>query len=171
LEGWPVASIGRTDVRDFLDAIVERGAPVLANRVLSLVRKMLNFAIDVEWIDANPAQRMARPSAEQSRTRVLTADELRAVWEWLEKLAGPGGRRRHDPQAPGLESGGAQVASGDGTARRGSDCAARWQDIDLDGGGWTIPAEHAKNKMPHRVPLNGHGDQDSQRRAAGYACR
>jgi integrase len=58
------------------------------------------------------------------------------------------------------------------TAQRGVEVIAlRWQDIDLDGGGWTIPAEHAKNKMPHRVPLNGHGDQDSQRRAAGYACR
>jgi integrase len=151
LEGWPVASIRRTDVRDFLDAIVERGAPVLANRVLSLVRKMLNFAIDVEWIDANPAQRMARPSAEQSRTRVLTADELRAVWEWLEKLApedADATTRRH------LALNQAALKLRLVTAQRGGEVIAlRWQDVDLDGGWWTIPAEHAKNKMPHRVPL------------------
>ena len=29
----------------------------------------------------------------------------------------------------------------------------RWPDLDLSHGWWTIPAEHAKNKMPHRVPL------------------
>lgn len=30
----------------------------------------------------------------------------------------------------------------------------RWQDIDLETGWWTIPAEVAKNKMAHRVPLS-----------------
>jgi site-specific recombinase XerD len=28
----------------------------MANRVLSLVKKMFNFALDREWIDANPAR-------------------------------------------------------------------------------------------------------------------
>jgi site-specific recombinase XerD len=32
------------------------GAPIMANRVLSLVKKMFNFALDREWIDANPAR-------------------------------------------------------------------------------------------------------------------
>jgi integrase len=30
----------------------------------------------------------------------------------------------------------------------------RWSDVDLDGGWWTIPGEHAKNGQPHRVPLS-----------------
>ena len=29
----------------------------------------------------------------------------------------------------------------------------RWQDVDLDGGWWTIPAGTSKNKDAHRVPL------------------
>src|SRR5439155_26507441 len=29
-----------------------------------------------------------------------------------------------------------------------------WADLDLDAAWWTIPAEHAKNKLAHRVPLS-----------------
>ena len=29
----------------------------------------------------------------------------------------------------------------------------RWQDVDLTGGWWTIPANVSKNKLQHRVPL------------------
>ena len=29
----------------------------------------------------------------------------------------------------------------------------RWADLDVDGGWWTIPAEHTKNGQAHRVPL------------------
>jgi integrase len=30
----------------------------------------------------------------------------------------------------------------------------RWQDVDLKGGWWIIPATASKNKLAHRVPLN-----------------
>jgi integrase len=37
--------------------------------------------------------------------------------------------------------------------QRGGEVAdMRWQDVDLDGGWWTIPADRAKNGLPHRVP-------------------
>jgi Arm DNA-binding domain len=68
LDVWahkPAAGIRRADVRELLERIVQRGAPVLANRVLALVRKMLNFAIDQEWIDANPAAKMPRPGGKE----------------------------------------------------------------------------------------------------------
>jgi len=40
------------------------------------------------------------------------------------------------------------------TAQRGGEVVnMRWADVDLKAGWWTIPAEHAKNKLPHRVPL------------------
>jgi integrase len=31
---------------------------------------------------------------------------------------------------------------------------ARWQDVDLESGEWSIPAEHAKNGLPHIVYLS-----------------
>jgi hypothetical protein len=74
----------RRDVRALVDGVVDRGAPVLANRVLALVRKMLNFAVDHDWIEANPAARITKPTREVSRERVLTDDEIRRFWRVLE---------------------------------------------------------------------------------------
>src|SRR5207245_1112111 len=41
------------------------------------------------------------------------------------------------------------------TAQRGGELRAmEWSELDLDAGCWTIPAEKAKNKLAHRVPLS-----------------
>lgn len=148
----PVAGIRRADVREVLETIVERGSPVAANRVLALVRKVLNFGIDQEWIEANVAGKMAQPAAEQSRDRVLTADEVRAVWAWLERA--PTAEMR-ESEARELPLNHAVLKLRLVTAQRGGEVVnMRWSDVDLDAGWWTIPAEHAKNKLPHRVPLS-----------------
>ena len=50
------------------------------------------------------------------------------------------------------------------TAQRGGEVAdVRWQDVDLDAGWWTIPAERAKNGLPHRVPLTPMAGGDGPR--------
>jgi integrase len=151
LDVWderPVAAIRRADVRDLLEGIVQRGAPVLANRVLALVRKMLNFALDREWVEANVAAKMARPAAEQSRTRVLTADEIKQVWAWLKQPAPKDADENHWALAQ------AALKLRLITAQRGGEVIdMRWADVDLAARWWTIPAERSKNKLPHRVPL------------------
>ena len=58
-----IADIARRDVRTLIEDVAER-APVMANRVLSCVRKMFSFAIDRELVEHNPAARLARPGAE-----------------------------------------------------------------------------------------------------------
>lgn len=160
LAAWyqrPVKSIRRAEVRDLLDDIVARGAPVLANRVLALVRKMLNFALDREWVDANVAAKMAQPTKESARTRVLTPAELVRLWAWLER------------PAPATVTIGGKVVPVDAThwrltqallklrlltAQRGEELLAiRWSDLDLETGWWTIPKEIAKNGLAHRVFL------------------
>ena len=41
------------------------------------------------------------------------------------------------------------------TAQRGGELRAmEWSELELDAGWWTIPAEKAKNKLTHRVPLS-----------------
>ena len=59
---------------------------VMANRVAALRPKMLAFALDQDLIEANPAVRMARPGAEQARARVLSEDEVRALWQSFDDL-------------------------------------------------------------------------------------
>src|SRR5262245_41346436 len=105
-----VRELTRRDVRALIDRVVDRGAPVLANRVLALVRKMLNFAVDPDWIEANPAARITNPTPEISRERVLSDDEIRRFWRVLEHFPtteerpAPGRRaakgKKDDPLCP-----------------------------------------------------------------------
>jgi integrase len=153
LDVWahkPAAGIRRADVRELLERIVQRGAPVLANRVLALVRKMLNFAIDQEWIDANPAAKMPRPGGKElARSRVLTADELRAIWTYLEQPP-DSDLRALDQRCWTLTRAALRLRLL--TAQRGKEIIEmRWRDI--EGDWWTIPGTVTKNKVPHRVPL------------------
>jgi hypothetical protein len=53
-----VRDLTRRDVRVLAERVAER-APTMANRVLAVVRKMLNFAVDRDWIDGNPASRVS----------------------------------------------------------------------------------------------------------------
>ncbi|MDE2783477.1 MAG: site-specific integrase, partial [Gemmatimonadota bacterium] len=40
-------------------------------------------------------------------------------------------------------------------SRSGEVRGARWAEIDVEGGEWTIPAERMKSRREHRVPLSG----------------
>lgn len=144
----PVTSIKRSDARELLDAIVERGAPIAANRVLSLGRKVCNFAIDQEWLEVNPFQRVKPPAPERARDRVLSDDEIRALWLYLHTDI-----EDADPQVVRY----ARLTRATFTlrlitAQRGIEIA-NMRRADIQGDWWTIPAEYAKNKLSHRVPL------------------
>src|SRR3546814_19126729 len=49
-----VQEIARRDIRELIDGIEERGAPVAANRTLAAVRKMFNWAVERDIPDASP---------------------------------------------------------------------------------------------------------------------
>jgi integrase len=83
VEPWKrkrVSEIEKYDVLRVLDAIVDRGAPVTANRALSIIKRWLGWARERSYIEASPVADVKRPTVEKSRDRVLTEDELRAVW-------------------------------------------------------------------------------------------
>ncbi|HEX7486606.1 MAG TPA: hypothetical protein VF332_10660 [Vicinamibacterales bacterium] len=138
-------------MRDLLAKIVERPAPIMANRVWALVNRIFNFAIEQDWLDTgNPATRITKQT-ETSRDRVLTDDELRALWTALEscKTLTRAGEPGTGSAIPPMIARGLQVLIL--TAQRpGEVFRMRWRDVDLDAKWWTIPAEHSKNREPHR---------------------
>ena len=69
--------ITRRDVLDLLDGLVAGGRPIAANRVLTSVRKLFNWAIERDILGASPCAGVKPPTPEQSRDRVLSDDELR----------------------------------------------------------------------------------------------
>jgi site-specific recombinase XerD len=74
-----LVDIRRRDVRELVEEIArKRDAPIMANRTLGVLCRMFNFALDREWIEANPASRIPEPGEEKSRDCVLSDEELPA---------------------------------------------------------------------------------------------
>ena len=136
------AEISRRDILALLDDIVERGAPIAANRTLEIVRKIFNWGISRDIVEFNPCHGVKKPSQERQRDRVLAESEIATFWRGLENAAMLPLTRLV------LKF---QLAT---AQRKGEVAGARWDELDLGGAVWTIPAERVKNRLTHRVPLS-----------------
>ncbi len=135
-----IADITRRDVIELLDDMVEHGTPIMANRTLAAVRKLYNWCLTRDIVDATPVARVAAPGRETQRERVLSDDEIKAIWEACEALGYPFG-----PLVRLLLV----------TAQRREEVAGmRWSDIDLEAALWTLPREMTKADRVHEVPLS-----------------
>jgi integrase len=138
--GRELRSITRRDVVQLLDAIVDEGKPVAANRVLAAVRKLLNWSLQRGIIDTSPAARIEAPGAETERDRALSLEELGLVWRGTDAIGYPFG---------------AFVKLAILTAQRRNEVAGmRWKELDLGAALWTIPADRTKAGRAHLVPLS-----------------
>lgn len=129
--------VKRGEVRALVDRLAER-APIMANRVFEVTRRLYTWAIGKDLVETSPCLGLSKPSTETARDRVLTEDEIRAFW------AACDGEDGVIAEAFRLMLITAQ--------RRGEVLSMRWQDI--EGTWWTIPADVAKNGRSHRVPLS-----------------
>ncbi|MDA2927437.1 site-specific integrase [Acidobacteria bacterium AH-259-G07] len=138
-------SITRSDVIRLLDEVkFKRKAPVMANRVKALVSTIFNFAARKALVPetfANPCANVEQPTKEKSRDRVLSDDEIRALWEDLENRAEPTASIYRLILLTGQ--------------RPGEVKAMRWSSIDSENI-WTIPPTETKNEREHKVPLSSH---------------
>lgn len=139
-KGQHLSSIGRADVHGLLDGIVDRGAPIVANKTLAALRRMCGWAVEREIITASPCEGVKAPSVERSRDRVLADDELRRVWTACEAIEWPFG-----PLVQLL------ILTGQ---RRDEVAEMRWSEVDLEGKTWILPRARAKNDQAHVVPLS-----------------
>jgi integrase len=139
-KGRHLSEVKRADVHELLDDIVDRGAPIMANRTLAALRMMANWAVDRGIIAVSPCVGMKAPSAERGRDRVLTDDELRSVWKASDAIGWPFG--------PFLQL---LILTGQ---RRNEVAGIRWSEVDLEAKTWTLPAPRVKNDVEHVVPLS-----------------
>jgi integrase len=133
------AEILRRDVIALLDRVIERGAEVAANRTKALISKIFNFGMLRGIVEHNPAYKVPNPGVEHSRDRVLSENEVRALWNALNE---------ERPKIAGIFRLALLTAQ-----RRGEIAGMRWDEVDLEGAWWTIPADRSKNGLPHRIPL------------------
>jgi integrase len=139
-EGRTVHEITRRDVHDLLDRIVSRGAPVTANRVLAAIRKMFAWAASRDIVAISPCAGVSPPTAETSRDRVLSDDELRLIWRGAHAIGWPFG-----PMVQTLIL----------TLQRRDEVAdMSRREFKTQDRLWVIPKERVKNGQEHEVPLS-----------------
>jgi integrase len=133
-----VASIERRDIESMHLRLSDR--PYQANRVLALISKMLNLAVEWGWRRDNPARGIQR-YREEKRDRWLTDEELSHLVRVLED----------HPNTRAANAVRPQLLTG---ARMGEVLNAERKDFDLDRGVWTKPSHHTKQKRREHVPLS-----------------
>jgi len=139
LGGLKVKEVTRREINLLLKKVVNRGAPRQANKVLAVARKMFNYAVKQGIIDQSPCHMIDPPSPEVAKDRILTTDEIRAVWNGFSKT------RMADSFQRVLKL---VLVTGLRPGEAGGICGE-----EIDGRWLTIPAARMKNKQPHRVYL------------------
>jgi integrase len=136
----PINSITRTDVLRLLDKIVDRGSPIMANRTRAALSKLFRWSIERGLIESSPITGTSRPAEEQDRDRVLSDDELAAIYQAADELGYPYG-----PHIQLLTL----------TAQRLNEVARMtWEQVDVGAALWTLPRAETKAKRIHDVPLS-----------------
>ena len=131
----------RGDLVELLDDLQnEKGLRAQVNRVRSQVVAALNWAVEREYLDTSPAAAIKKRKIETSRDRVLSDDELRAIWRAAEKLSEPSRSLVR-----------AWILTGQ---RRDEVRCMMWSEVDLARALWTLPAERTKGKRDHEIPLS-----------------
>ena len=137
-----VADVKRRDIVILLDKIHQR-APIVRNRVHGALSRLFNFAAERGVIDDSPCTRI-RKVAEKPRTRVLTDDEIKMVWEALDLE-----NKKIDIYRVSKLALKMILLTGQ---RPGEVCGMTWAELSEEGF-WNIPGERMKNNEPNRVPL------------------
>jgi integrase len=137
-----LADLHRRDVTRAIDKLVDRGVGVEANRTFEDIRACLRWGRKRGDIDTDICGGMEKPTKVEPRTRVLSEDEIRTMWEALPAADMREGTRRIIRLCLVLGQRVGEV-SGMTTA-----------ELDLDAKLWTIPAARSKNAKEHRVPLS-----------------
>lgn len=79
LTGKPLPSIARADLQAIIAGIPAR-QQATRRTVYAYASIFFGWALDNDLIAENPLQAMAKPKAPKARDRVLSDDELRAIW-------------------------------------------------------------------------------------------
>jgi integrase len=142
LPAWgslPVRAITRRHVHELLDTLVAKGMTTGVNRVQAVISRLFTVALDRSLVDAHPAVRMMKRFQEKPSDRVLTDDELRALWEGLDTRPGPAAYAMKLRLLLGQ--------------RGGEVMGMRWDELDQKAQTWNLPGARTKNGRPHSVPL------------------
>jgi len=137
-KGKYLSQVTRRDVIALLDDIVDRGSPIMANRVLAVLRKFFSWSVTRDLTKTSPCEGVAPPSRQTSRDRILSDPEIKVFWQACNELKYPYGTYFKFLLLS--------------AQRRTEVSEMTFEELDSDE--WVIPPHRAKNGQRHRVPIS-----------------
>lgn len=134
----PVATITRREIIELGDAMVAAGTPQAAVNHLRYLKMIFNWAAGRDMIVHNPTSGVKPPAKTVERDRVLSDEEIAAVWNATLDLPTPYGEMYRMFLLTGQ--------------RRSEVSTMRWSEV--NGDLWTIPRDKVKKDRAHTVPLS-----------------
>jgi integrase len=136
LGGKPITDIRRSDIVRLLDQIEDENGPVMATKTLAVIRKVMNWYASRSDDFRSPIVRGMARGTGVARDRILTDDELRAIWK-----ASEGSVEGNYVRFLLLTA-----------ARRSEVAGMEWAEI--VSGDWTLPAARNKTNQDLLRPLS-----------------
>jgi integrase len=136
-----LAELRRRDLNEIANAIVESGRPAAAHKVREIGKRITSWADNEELIDRDPFEGGSNPVRREERARVLSAPEIAALWQAWETMGAPMGAFMRFALVTGQ--------------RRTEIATMERSELDIEARLWSIPAQKAKNRRPHLIPLSG----------------
>lgn len=138
-----LSEISRREVQVFHNDLVkvDRLAPATADHHVVYMRRLLNLAVQWEFLEKNTLTNVPLMKVDNKVERYLSDDEV---------------KRLVDVLTTDLAFGASYIlmfllSTG---ARLNEAMQAKWEQVDLDNGIWRIPATNSKSKKTRSVPLN-----------------
>lgn len=142
-----IEKIQPRDIAKALDNIVQRGSPVHANKVLSTLKQVFNYAVSRGEITINPAINIrARDigGVEKPRDRNLDLDEIKKIWLFLDS----------DNHSMSIQIRNAIKIILLTGARTGELRLAKWSEFNFEKSLWIIPPENNKIGLSMKIHLS-----------------
>ncbi len=137
LHAMPVDQIRRKDIAARLVVITRESGSITAAHARTVISAFFSWCIQMGYVEHNPVVGTIQPEDSKGRSRVLSDDELAAVWRAC----------KDDDHGRIVRL---LILTG---CRRQEVGGMRWSELDVERGTWLIPGERAKNKREHILPL------------------
>jgi len=135
----PIDEVSKDHILKIIDAVLDRGAGIMANRTLMRLSRFFNWCIERNLIEHSPVHKLSKPTQERTRDRVLADYEVKEILQVAESMGYPFGSLVHFLLLTGQ--------------RRSEAANMRWVDFDQKQKLWILPREYTKSDRAHEVPL------------------
>lgn len=134
-----IKELRKADVLAIIDPILRRGTESAARHAYKEISAFFNWCVRRDYLTVSPCNGLQPPAPARSRERVLTDDEICAIWSAAQKQGYPFGTI-------------VQLCLLTGQ-RRCEVAGMLWAELDREKMLWSMPGRRVKNGKPHDVPL------------------